>query len=334
MLSRKRRSITGNRASKDVSVSIKPTSARKIIRRFHLLINKRRIVCDKLGIPLVDNDEKQNAKNISQFLDSSTRSYYELGFTSTDMEPQLLQVQSCQMREKLVECLGYIMSQVNKRGGLKDYQLASRIGQTANRGGDSSKLLVSWLKELGHTVHNKMRALEIGSLSTKNQISTCGMFQPVTRIDLESSQPGIVKQDFMQRQLPRSEEDRFDLISCSLVLNFVPTPLQRGQMCERFASFLLSHSSTAYLFVVLPLPCISNSRYMDKEHYLDLMGCLNYSLVKYHEAKKLCYMLLRHGGQSTEHVKRDRFTKKDKLHNGPNMNNFCIILPAFKSELA
>lgn len=327
MISRKKKSITGRPPSNNLSINIKPSKARRIIRRFHFLINKRQIICDKLGIALVENDESQNAKIISQFLDDAARSSFELGATSTHMEQQLLNLQGCNTREKLVECLGYIMTQVHKRGGLRDYQLASRVGQTANRGGDSSKLLVDWLKELGHANHNKLRALEIGSLSTENRISTCGLFDPVLRIDLESSEVGIIKQDFMQRPVPEMEKDKFDLISCSLVLNFVPTPLQRGQMCDRFSYFLRNRPNAAYLFVVLPLPCINNSRYMDKSYFLQLMGCLNYSLVKYHEAKKVCYILLHH--DVGEHD-RSYFTKKHKLHDGPNMNNFCILLPALK----
>ncbi|GAV47239.1 hypothetical protein ZYGR_0H00800 [Zygosaccharomyces rouxii] len=322
MISRKRKTITGRQVSGNVPISIKPTKSRRIIRRFHLLINKRRILCNKLGISLVDNDEDANKKTIDDSLNPKMKRQYEIGTSRDDMEPQLLKAQSLQSEQELVQCLGYIMNQIHSRGGLRDYQLASRVGQTNNRGGDSSKILVQWLQELGHRSDGSLSALEIGSLSTENRISTCGLFEPVIRIDLESSQPGIQKQDFMQRPLPKDEGEKFDFVSCSLVLNFVPTPIQRGQMCMRFEHFLRENG---YLFVVLPLPCINHSRYMSKNHFTQLMEFLGYSMVKYHESKKLCYMLLRRTSSKNQEG-YDKFTKKHKFHDKPGFNNFCIML--------
>src|SRR5689334_22314685 len=37
---------------------------------------------------------------------------------------------------------------IHKNGGLKTYQSASKQGQANSRGGDSSKLLVTWLQDL------------------------------------------------------------------------------------------------------------------------------------------------------------------------------------------
>ncbi|GAV52251.1 hypothetical protein ZYGR_0AG02420 [Zygosaccharomyces rouxii] len=322
MISRKRKSITGRQISGSVPISIKPTKSRKIIRRFHLLINKRRILCNKLGISLVDNDEDANKKTIADSLSPEMKLQYEMGTSRHDMEPQLLKAQSLQSERELVQCLGYIMNQIHSRGGLRDYQLASRVGQTNNRGGDSSKILVQWLQEMGHRGNGSLSALEIGSLSTENRISTCGIFQPVVRIDLQSSQPGIQRQDFMQRPLPKNDDEKFDFISCSLVLNFVPTPIQRGHMCTRFEQFL---RASGYLFVVLPLPCINHSRYMNKNHFVQLMEFLGYSVVKYHEAKKLCYILLRLT-HPKHHQGYDKFAKKHKFYDKPGFNNFSIIL--------
>lgn len=326
MISRKRKSITGRQVSGTVPISIKPSKSRKIIRRFHVLISKRRIICNKLDISLVDNDENANKITIANSLSPQLKLEYDIGSSRNDMEPLLLKVHSLQSHKELAQCLGYIMNQIHSRGGLKDYQLASRVGQTNNRGGDSSKMLVQWLREIGHTPDHdpSLRALEIGSLSTENRISTCGIFHPVIRIDLESSQPGIQKQDFMQRPLPDDQNSKFDLISCSLVLNFVPTPLQRGQMCSRFQHFL---KPNGYLFVVLPLPCINHSRYMNKDYFMQLMEYLGYSMIKYYEAKKLSYILLRYTPriQNTGHTP-DTFTKKHKFYDKPGFNNFSIIL--------
>lgn len=70
--------------------------------------------------------------------------------------------------------------------------------------------------------------LEIGALSPKNHAAK----QPYinnTPIDLNSQHPDILAQDFLQRPLPKTDEDKFDIVSCSLVLNFVPEPRDRGE---------------------------------------------------------------------------------------------------------
>lgn len=45
--------------------------------------------------------------------------------------------------------LSEIASAINDLGGLDSYQKASSLGQSNQRGGDSSVVLVEWLKELG-----------------------------------------------------------------------------------------------------------------------------------------------------------------------------------------
>jgi hypothetical protein len=70
--------------------------------------------------------------------------------------------------------------------------------------------------------------LEIGALSPKNYAAK----QPYvinSPIDLNSQHPDILAQDFLKRPLPNTDDERFDIVSCSLVLNFVPEPRDRGQ---------------------------------------------------------------------------------------------------------
>ena len=94
-------------------------------------------------------------------------------------------------------------------------------------------------------------------------------------------------------------------------------------MCERFTKFL---KTEGYLFVVLPLPCISNSRYMNAEIFKSLMSTLGYNQLKYHEANKVCYFLFQRQNDEGKANKK-QFYKKLKVRDGPKMNNFSIILP-------
>lgn len=321
---RRGKSITGKPVGPNASnlKRIKPSKTRKIIRRYHFLLARKKNILRILHIE-DDNDHntQQLLKNNSLFKEGWDLRGNDLNIKDEGVESLLLNSYNKASMEILFKCLGYISREINNEGGLANYQIASKMGQDQNRGGDSSKLLVEWMKEL---TNEKMSALEIGSLSNKNKISTSGIFKPVTRIDLNNSNDseGIIRQDFMKRPLPKTVEEKFDLISCSLVLNFVPTPLGRGQMCQRFQEFL---KNDGYVFIVLPLPCISNSRYMNKQHFDGIMDSLGYTNIRYHEAKKVCYFLYKLTHTPFKKTK-NIFQKKQKLQDGSTMNNFSIIL--------
>ena len=83
---------------------------------------------------------------------------------------------------------------------LAAYQQASSKGQDPLRGGDSSKVLVQWLKQhqTAETMED-MRVLEVGCLETDNAIAKYvgGQKGMIRRIDLKSRDPRIEEQDFM-----------------------------------------------------------------------------------------------------------------------------------------
>ena len=215
-------------------------------------------------------------------------------------------------------------------GGLSHYQQASLQGQSLDRGGDTSKLLLEWLpvaklRERGR----KLRILEIGALSSRNACSTSGIFEMV-RIDLNSQEPSIQQQDFMERPLPEENAEKFDMISLSLVLNFVPDAASRGQMLMRTLSFLRQPLPTATedaflpsLFVVLPRSCVNNSRYFTESRFGELMGLLGYEKIHHKMTQKLAYSLWK----KTLSPRLDKpVLAKRELNPGRARNNFAIIL--------
>jgi 25S rRNA (adenine2142-N1)-methyltransferase len=235
-----------------------------------------------------------------------------------------------------------IEKQIEANGGLKKYQVASIQGQAADRGGDSSKLLVEWLQQsnilmspdAAKTLEEPsqdifpIRVLEIGALSTQNEISKQSRTMEVVRIDLNSQSPGIQQQDFMERPLPKGRNEEFDLISLSLVLNYVPDPNQRGEMLKRLCSFLRVQSSPSdilpSLFFVLPRPCVTNSRYLDENLLEQIMASLGFAVIRKKLTHKLCYYLFHWNGKPAgEH---DRKFSKKLVRQGPGMNNFCIVV--------
>ncbi|GMF00596.1 unnamed protein product [Ambrosiozyma monospora] len=170
--------------------------------------------------------------------------------------------------------------------------------------------------------------MEIGCLSSQNEISKCKIFQSVTKLDLHSQEPGVIEeQDFMERPIPKTDTSRFDLISCSLVVNFVPDAEARGEMLRRITKFFKTGDNgdgwPKMLFFVLPLPCITNSRYCDDASFGRIMGKLGFVEVKKHTSNKLAYWLFEYDSK-----RRDlKFTvRKKELHPGGNRNNFCVVL--------
>src|SRR5579862_7533492 len=209
------------------------------------------------------------------------------------------------------------------------YQNASSKGQDVHRGGDSSRELVKWL---GDECPSDFRVLEIGCLEADNAIAKYVQKhqKSIRRIDLKSRDPRIEEQDFMTLTVPQEVStfyvklmQKYDLISLSLVLNFVPTPQGRYDMLKRTTLFLRDpatyHNIYPALFVVLPLPCVSNSRYLPRDHFLDIMKSLGYSLFRTKESKRMAYWLFCWTGNVEE-----REWKKKVINEGKGRNNFAI----------
>ncbi|KAK7429524.1 25S rRNA (adenine2142-N1)-methyltransferase [Neonectria magnoliae] len=233
---------------------------------------------------------------------------------------------------------GRISAQIEKLGGIDHYQKASLQGQSLDRGGDTSKVLLEWLsvaelKALGQP----LKMLEVGSLSTRNACSTSGIFD-MQHIDLNSQEPGIKQQDFMDRPLPKDESEMFDIISLSLVLNFVPEPEGRGEMLLRTLSFLRKESDTLggatlelfpSLFVVLPRSCVDNSRYFTDARFDELMKILGYARSKTKMTQKLSYSLWTRAVSTFTRL--PNFTKKE-VNPGRTRNNFVMTLKGSASR--
>ncbi|KAI1739640.1 putative methyltransferase-domain-containing protein [Xylaria scruposa] len=217
-------------------------------------------------------------------------------------------------------------------GGIQKYQQASLQGQRNDRGGDSSRVLMEWLKPKfsasNLTADGSVHMLEVGALSTTNECSKSGFFD-MERIDLNSQGDGILQQDFMKRPLPTDDTQTFDIISLSLVLNFVPDAPGRGDMLLRTLDFLKqpdvpeSHDTFPCLFLVLPAPCVTNSRYMDEPLLERIMNALGYVKTNSKITQKLVYYLWRRTLRVS--IKVPTF-KKAELRSGSTRNNFSIVI--------
>ena len=228
-----------------------------------------------------------------------------------------------------------IQVQIEAEGGLEVYQQASISGQSTRRGGDSSKVLRDWLaparaqlSSLGVASRARWRMLEIGALSERNACSRSTLFD-MTRIDLHPQNAHIQRQDFMQRPLPTSNAERFDIISLSLVLNYLASPLERGEMLLRTTKFLRhldgeGNQSEFFpsLFLVLPAPCVANSRYLTEGRLREIMESMGYALVKWKSSLKLVYQLWKYDERG---CREEIWVPKVEVNPGGGRNNFAIV---------
>lgn len=228
-------------------------------------------------------------------------------------------------------------TEIEKHGGIEKYQTASLLGQGKERGGDSSRILMDWLKPVVPMLKaredaDRLRLLEVGALSVSNACSKSGCFD-IERIDLNSQAEGILQQDFMERPLPKLNDEKFEIISLSLVLNYVPDQENRGKMLRRTLDFLKKplgqdqeelQKVFPALFLVLPSPCVTNSRYMDEAKLEAIMNSLGYVKEQYKISNKLVYYLWR-VADFTAKAKKEAF-KKVELRAGGTRNNFAIVL--------
>lgn len=324
-LLRRPNTITGLKAPK----AFRPQQARQLIRRFHVLQKNKHALLAKIGKIA---KEDVNLANYKPKFASKKAYFSSYKSFSLPEKTELLKTEHLTNLDELLALLGQVDAEMDARGGLNAYQLASTQGQHGHRGGDSSKKLVEWLRSdtLRYRAllkaEKELNALEIGCLSPENLISTSGVFSSVTKIDLHSQNPLIMEQDFMERDLPKNDAERFNMVSCLLVLNFVPLPDQRGEMLRRITCFLQppKYGSMSCLFLVLPLPCVSNSRYFDNASLGKIMKSLGFSQVCYYEAKKVAYWLYDWNGEVLKPEKSS--SRKKELYLGPTRNNFCILL--------
>ncbi|TPX72346.1 hypothetical protein SpCBS45565_g00430 [Spizellomyces sp. 'palustris'] len=151
-----------------------------------------------------------------------------------------------------------IRTEMSALGGLNAYQRASLKGGSERKGlGASGTWLVS------HLPRTPLRLLDIGAVSGTTYAKY--PFITPTYIDLHPQHASILQQDFMERPIP-PPDSRFDILCLSLVLNFVPSPRARGALLVRTRDHV---TDTGLLYIVVPLPCVLNSRYMTHERFIE-----------------------------------------------------------------
>ncbi|KAJ3236108.1 hypothetical protein HDU81_011143 [Chytriomyces hyalinus] len=224
-------------------------------------------------------------------------------------------------------------------GGLHAYQRASLKGGDESKGrGACGKWLVGMLnkyvvpgregmqvrkseeKEESKKKVDRLKLLDIGALNGATY-SKQRAWIDAEYVDLNPQHANVIRQDFFERPLPRTKADLFDVLCLSLVVNFVDDPERRGIMLMRARQFLVP---SGLLFIVLPLPCTKNSRYMTHERIVEICKAIGFEEIEFHFTKRLSYHLWRRvEGHNT---KKTVSVEKKMVNPGAARNNFSIIV--------
>ncbi|EDQ84870.1 uncharacterized protein MONBRDRAFT_12452 [Monosiga brevicollis MX1] len=218
-----------------------------------------------------------------------------------------------------------IEQELTELGGIEAYQQFSL--KSESRGvTNSSRWVVSMLREAQlHSPAGRQEAfgaplpqlalLDVGALDDNYRRERAWI---ATRaIDLNSQHPFVEKCDFFT--VP--DEPRYHVISLCLVINFVPSPAQRGAMLRRCHELL---HPDGWLALMLPLACVNNSRYTTEDRLLQILGAVGFAVRQRKHTKRLaCYWCQRVEPQTP--VARELQTKA-VLVEGGGRNNFAITL--------
>jgi 25S rRNA (adenine2142-N1)-methyltransferase len=99
-----------------------------------------------------------------------------------------------------------------------------------------------------------------------------------------------------------------------------------GNMLRHALRFLPKYAG-GYLYIVLPLKCVTNSRYWTHDTFVECMSHLYCTLTQYHHSQKLAFYLFHWKGIEEDYscIESAKFPKK-LVNDGPGKNNFCIRL--------
>jgi 25S rRNA (adenine2142-N1)-methyltransferase len=199
----------------------------------------------------------------------------------------------------------WVLKELAKRGWLHGIALPmeKQIIVSDDKDDDSPENGVTETKTKRNT-----RLLEVGAInrelldaaassSSKQQHQQ----QPVTEkqqyglqvkaIDLNSMHDGIEQADFLTLPiLHRNLDFRYDVVVCSMVVNCVPTPQERGTMLCRMYHQL---RPGGLAFLTLPKLCLQQSPYLTPDLFQSLLvNGIGFELVETKESPKVAFFIL------------------------------------------
>lgn len=238
-----------------------------------------------------------------------------------------------------------IQAGLDSLGGLAQYQAWSLTGSAKSGQTPTSK----WAMEALNSVYThdrelpKFRVLDVGAI-TGTAYSKYRWVDP-TYIDLHPQGENVQQYSFFDFPVPSKQDERFNMVALSLVINFVGDVRKRGEMLRHVHKYFPDNEDIpAFCFLVLPLSCLTNSRYMNQSHLRAILDSIGFEVLKQSDSAKLSRWLLkrkslqerRDAAEKSEAVGAGddwdgTVFKKREINPGQDRNNFAIVVDP-KSE--
>jgi 25S rRNA (adenine2142-N1)-methyltransferase len=147
----------------------------------------------------------------------------------------------------------------------------------------------------------------------------------VDAVDIHSMHQGIEEADFLTMPIPSQEpEKRYDCIVCSMVLNCVTFPEQRGNMLARLYHFL---RPGGLAFITIPKLCLTLSRYTDQARFRKLLEAVGFEITETKESPKVAFFICRRPESGSPVELDPKWTKLATIRRGKKYrNDFSIVL--------
>lgn len=149
----------------------------------------------------------------------------------------------------------------------------------------------------------------------------------VRAIDIHSMEERIEEQDFLTIPFSSSNvEERYDVIVCSMVLNCVTTPMDRGKMCARLYHHLRPGGK---LFLTIPKFCLTKSAFLTPELFLKLLGenGVGFAIEETKESPRVSFFICRRPEEQRTAPLNKLWTKQVIRRKGKKFpNQFSVIL--------
>lgn len=264
-------------------------------------------------------------------------------------------------RKGNAEAVQHWEQKIEEIGGREEYQRASQLNTSFH---STSKWVLAYLSNHQKWLTNgiiddnkaaasldettrcdrgrKVRLLEVGAINTVLLHAAekhYHKYLSVRAIDLRSSHEQIEEIDFFQlAYLHEDPNERYDAIVCSMVLNCVTTPEERGKMLWLLKNHL---RPGGILFLTIPLLCLTQSPYMTKELFMELLAGsqgIGFEFVEKKESPKIAFFILRRPPLTPSSRRNDlcvkaedkfnpRWKKMVKVRHGKKYRNpFAVVL--------
>eukprot|EP00762_Andalucia_godoyi_P006262 ANDGO_05939.mRNA.1 25S rRNA adenine-N(1) methyltransferase len=217
--------------------------------------------------------------------------------------------------------------QLDDLGGLEKYQRASLFGEMGYQHRfNSAKWVVKDLcarerrpSKQASGMQAKLSLLDVGAIT--NHYRPYQSWILPTSIDLHSFDPDVIQIDFFEFA-KCYDDDPFDVVVLSLVLNFVGSPEKKGEMIARCEDLV---KVGGLLYVVLPVACVENSRYLKHSLWLRMLKSVGFSVLDHRTSSKLSFYVFQRTEDSLLRTAHHAFPKK-LCRSGDSRNNFCVVM--------